>query len=145
MVLSYFLYTLAVTAASQGGRHHCECNDPEIFQTTLSARQPCSCLSHYERVIAQSDSQIHSETECRCSQKHVKWSSRKKGWFVAARWISAALVMSSLRLSKPVIQTIQTNAFSITYSYYQISTEPKLQRGNKWCIYVLRTGTWPYM
>lgn len=60
--------------ASQGGRHHCECNDPEIFQTTLSTRQPGSCLSHYERVIDQPDSKIHSETECRCSQTHtVKW------------------------------------------------------------------------
>lgn len=144
MVLSYFLYTLAMMAASQGGRHHCECNDPEIFQTTLSARQPCSCLSHYERVIAQSDSDTFWNWVQMLS-KHVKWSSRKKGWFAAARWISAALVISSLRLSKPVIQTIQTNAFSIIYSYYQISTEPKLHRGNKRCIYVLRNGTLPYM
>lgn len=64
----FFFYALAMMVASQGGRHHCECNDPEIFQTTLSARQACSCLSHYQRVINQSDSQIHSETECTCSQ-----------------------------------------------------------------------------
>lgn len=108
--------------ASQGGRHHCECNDPEIFQTTLSARQSGSCLSHYERVIDQPDSKIHSETECRCSQTHtVKWQEEMMFFCCEVDFRSSDYNI----LSKPVIQTmvLRLAASSIMYSYYLVPTK----------------------
>lgn len=137
MVPPYFFYTLAMMVASQRGRHHCECNDPEIFQTTLSARQPCSCLSHYERVIDQADSQIHSETECRCSQT-CKVKQQKERMFCLLQggfqqlWLYCPWDFQS-QLSK----LSRLTTFSIIHSYSQLSTEPELHRGNKPCIYCM--------
>lgn len=124
MVLSYFLYTLAVTGRPPSLWVQWPWNFPNntISQTAMQLSES----------LWKSNSPVRlTDTFWNWVQmlsKHVKWSSRKKGWFVAARWISAALVISSLRLSKPVIQTIQSNAFSMIYSYYQISTEPTNER-----------------